>query len=78
MTLYNSINSKKDCVVVASPSRTAVVTTGTTAAVTTCNNDMLSPLSYTDNNFLKVFDKYNDKFIKTPQTHQPWSDGLRI
>ena len=58
---------RKDCVVVASPSRTAVVTTGTTAAVTTCNNGYTkSSYLIQDNNFLKVFDKYNDKFIKIP------------
>ena len=58
---------RKDCVVVASPSRNAVVTTGTTAAVTTCNNGYTkSSYLIQDNNFLKVFDKYNDKFIKIP------------
>ena len=58
---------RKDCVVVASPSRSAVVTTGTTAAVTTCNNGYTkSSYLIQDNNFLKVFDKYNDKFIKIP------------
>ncbi len=58
---------RKDCVVVASPSRTAVVTTGTTAAVTTCNNGYTkSSYLIQDNNYLKVFDKYNDKFIKIP------------
>ena len=58
---------RKDCVVVASPSRSAVVTVGTTAAVTTCNNGYTkSSYLIQDNNFLKVFDKYNDKFIKIP------------
>ena len=58
---------RKDCVVVASPSRSAVVTVGTTAGVTTCNNGYTkSSYLIQDNNFLKVFDKYNDKFIKIP------------
>jgi|TARA_B110000908_G_scaffold171572_1_gene234805 hypothetical protein len=58
---------RKDCVVVASPSRNAVTVTGTTAAVTTCNNGYTkSSYLIQDNNFLKVFDKYNDQYIKIP------------
>ena len=58
---------RKDCVVVASPSREAVVTTGTTAAVVDCGNTYTkSSYLIQDNNFLKVFDKYNDKYIKIP------------
>ena len=58
---------RKDCVVVASPSRAAVVTTGTNAAVLTCNNEYTkSSYLIHDNNYIKVFDKYNDKYIKIP------------
>ncbi len=58
---------RKDCVVVASPSRAAVVTTGTNAAVLTCNNSYTkSSYLVQDNNYIKVFDKYNDKYIKIP------------
>lgn len=58
---------RKDCVVVASPSRTAVVTTGTNAAVLACNNTYTkSTYLIHDNNYLKVFDKYNDQYIKIP------------
>ena len=58
---------RKDCVAVASPSRTAVVTTGTNAAVLACNNTYTkSSYLVQDNNYLKVFDKYNDKYIKIP------------
>ena len=58
---------RKDCVAVASPSRTAVVTTGTTAAVLACNNAYTkSTYLVQDNNYLKVFDKYNDQYIKIP------------
>ena len=58
---------RKDCVAVASPSRNAVVVTGTTTAVTACN-DTYTKSSYLvqDNNFVKVYDKYNDQFIKIP------------
>ena len=58
---------RKDCVVVASPSRSAVVTTGTNAAVLACNNNYTkSSYLIQDNNYVKVFDKYNDKYIKIP------------
>ena len=58
---------RKDCIAVASPSRNAVCVTGTTTAVKACN-DTYTKGSYlvTDNNFLKVYDKYNDQFIKIP------------
>ena len=58
---------RKDCIAVASPSRNAVVSVGTTTAVTACN-DTYTKGSYlvTDNNFVKVYDKYNDQFIKIP------------
>ena len=59
--------TRKDCVAVASPSRTAVVTTGTNVAVLACNNTYTkSSYLVQDNNYLKVFDKYNDKYIKIP------------
>ena len=59
--------TRKDCIAVASPSRAAVVTTGTNAAVLTCNNTYTkSSYLVQDNNYLKVFDKYNDKYIKIP------------
>jgi len=58
---------RKDCVVVASPSRNAVVVTGTNSAVLTCNNGYTkSSYLVQDNNYLKVFDKYNDQYIKIP------------
>ena len=58
---------RKDCIAVASPSRNAVVSVGTTTAVKACN-DTYTKGSYlvTDNNFVKVYDKYNDQFIKIP------------
>ena len=58
---------RKDCVVVASPSRNAAITIGTNAAVVT-NNAGYTKSTYLvqDNNYLKVFDKYNDQYIKIP------------
>ena len=59
--------TRKDCVAVASPSRNAVVTVGTNTGVL-ANNNTYTKSSYLvqDNNYLKVFDKYNDKYIKIP------------
>ena len=58
---------RKDCVAVASPSRTAVVSTSTNAAVLACNNTYTKSTYFVqDNNFLKVYDKYNDKYIRIP------------
>jgi phage tail sheath protein FI len=58
---------RKDCVVVASPSRNAAIAIGTNAAVVT-NNGSYTKSTYLvqDNNYLKVFDKYNDQYIKIP------------
>ena len=58
---------RKDCVAVASPSRNAAVVTGTNAAVIACGNTYTKG-SYLvqDNNYLKVYDKYNDQIIKIP------------
>jgi hypothetical protein len=65
--LIASAEARKDCVAVASPSRAAVVTTGTNAAVLACNNTYTKSTYFVqDNNFLKVYDKYNDKYIKIP------------
>ena len=58
---------RKDCVAVASPSRNAVVTLGTNTGILACNNTYTkSSYLVQDNNYLKIFDKYNDKYIKIP------------
>jgi len=65
--LVSIATARKDCVVTASPSRAAVVTTGTNAAVLACNNTYTkSSYLIHDNNYIKIFDKYNDKYIKIP------------
>jgi phage tail sheath protein FI len=57
---------RKDCVAVASPSA-AAINTGTNTAVINCNKEYTkSSYLVQDNNFLKVYDKYNDKYIKIP------------
>ena len=61
-------STRKDCVVNASPSRTAIVnsTTPTTDAVASADLFTRSSYLIVDNNYLKVYDKYNDKYIFIP------------
>lgn len=60
---------RKDCMVVASPNRAAVVNNaGSEVTSTTAALNGLTRSSYlaVDNNFLKVYDKYNDQYIHIP------------
>ena len=59
---------RKDCVVVASPNKSAVVGSTTPVTSTLTTTDQYTPSSYlvVDNNYLKVYDKYNDEFINIP------------
>jgi len=61
-------STRKDCVVTASPSRTAVVNATTPTADAVTSADLFTRSSYliVDNNYLKVYDKYNDKYIMIP------------
>ena len=60
--------TRKDCVVVASPARSDVISS------LDINNDVIktaktftySSYLFADNNYLKVYDKYNDKYITIP------------
>jgi len=60
--------TRKDCVVVASPNRAAVVnnTTPVTSSVTTANTFTNSSYLIVDNNYLKVYDKFTDQYIFIP------------
>jgi len=59
--------ARKDCVAVASPDRNAAITLGTNTAVkTTADTYTKSSYLVQDNNYLKVFDKYNDQYVKIP------------
>lgn len=60
--------TRKDCVVVTSPARTDVVNSSTpvTSAVTTANTFTNSSYLVMDNNYIKVYDKYNDKYRFIP------------
>ena len=75
VTVTNDITAtavaRKDCIAVASPARTDVV--GVASPATMVTNTMLTAKDMTygsylvvDNNFLKVYDKYNDKYIMVP------------
>jgi hypothetical protein len=64
-------STRKDCVVVASPARSDVVNltsaaTITTNVVTTADTFTNSSYLIVDNNYLKVYDKYNDQYIHIP------------
>jgi phage tail sheath protein FI len=57
--------TRKDCVVVASPNREAVVNAATPVATSIVTTDQFTRSSYlvVSNNYLKVYDKYNDQYI---------------
>ena len=59
---------RKDCVVVTSPNRAAVVNNSTPVddSVTTVSGFTTSSYLVVDNNFLKVYDKYNDQYVFIP------------
>ena len=59
---------RKDCIAVASPARTDIVNSSTpnASAVTTANTFTNSSYLVIDNNYLKVYDKYNDKYRYIP------------
>jgi len=60
--------TRKDCVVAASPARADIVasTTPVTSAVTTADTFTKSSYLFMDNNYLKIYDKYNDQYIQIP------------
>lgn len=61
---------RKDCVVTASPNRASVVgnaaTSIATDTVTFANTLTASSYLFLDNNYLKVYDKYNDQYVSIP------------
>lgn len=61
-------STRKDCIVVASPPREDVLnnTTITTDIVAAANTYTSSSYLVVDNNFLKIYDKYNDGYIYVP------------
>ena len=69
--LVATAKARKDCVVVAGPARNDVVgvnnpATITTNIVTTANTFTFDSTLFVDCNWLKVYDKYNDKYINIP------------
>lgn len=61
-------STRKDCIVVASPARSDIVnnSTPTADAVTTADTFTNSSYLVVDNNYLKIYDKYNDQYIHIP------------
>lgn len=60
--------TRKDCVVIASPARNDVLSSTTPNAdvITTAKTFTYSSYLFVDNNYLKVYDKYNDQYINIP------------
>lgn len=62
--------ARRDCVVIASPPRDIIIGASPTSAVdeTVGWSNKLNASSYliTDNNYLKTYDKYNDKYVFIP------------
>ena len=64
-------STRKDCIVVASPQRKSIVGEPNPATITTniiADRNGITKSSYLvmDGNYLKVYDKFNDKFIQIP------------
>jgi phage tail sheath protein FI len=60
--------TRKDCMAVASPNRDAVVNNIKPVIDTLTTTNLFAASSYlaVDNNYLKVYDKYNDEYIYVP------------
>jgi len=60
--------TRKDCVVVTSPAKNSVVGNSdpVKATVTEAGGYTYSSYLFVDNNHLKVYDKYNDKYVNIP------------
>ena len=61
-------STRKDCIVVTSPARADIVNSATpnASAITTANSFTYSSYIVIDNNYLKVYDKYNDQYVFIP------------
>lgn len=60
--------TRKDCVVVTSPDRAAVVGNNAPVTATIATTDKFSASNYliVDNNYLRVYNKYSDQYIYVP------------
>ena len=60
--------TRKDCIVVTSPASASVVGNAdpVTATIADTNDYTYSSYLFVDNNWLKVYDKFNDKYINIP------------
>jgi len=60
--------TRKDCVVIASPARNDIVSSATpnASAITTAGSFASSSYLIVDNNYLKVYDKFTDRFVFIP------------
>ena len=62
------VEQRKDCVVCTSPNRTAIINNPTAVEDTITEANLVASSSYLiyDNNYLKVYDKYNDQYVYIP------------
>ena len=60
--------ARKDCVVITSPCREDIINSSTPVpnSVTTADTFTASSYLFMDNNYLRVYDKYNDQYIFIP------------
>ena len=70
-SLAGAAIARKDCMVVASPHRDAIVNQTSESTITTnitsyANSLVQSSYIVNDGNYLKVYDKHNDQFIEIP------------
>jgi phage tail sheath protein FI len=66
--LMTLVNLRKDCIVMTSPSIATVINNATVVDDTITEAEGMQSSSYLvmDNNFLKVYDKYNDQYLLIP------------
>jgi hypothetical protein len=68
--LISIATARKDCIVITSPHRSGIVGASaqdaTDAAVEFANGLTSSSYCVVDNNYLKVYDKYNDNYVNIP------------
>lgn len=65
--LVSIAEARKDCVVVASPNKNAVTNKNfITEIVTTAKGFTTSSYLFVDNNYFRIYDKFNDQYIDIP------------
>ena len=68
IAIASGTGKRNDCIVIASPARTDIVNSSTpnASAITTADTFTFSSYLVCDNNYLKLYDKFNDAFVQIP------------